>query len=96
MPGCKSKGFATTQTLRAHLRKKHEVVADEYLTNTKVFNPKTKRVGLESNIEDQTEKVPCLICPKEKEIVRRRMKEHLVNVHKLGPFEKGSKVTNEI
>ena len=92
VPNCKKDStFGSLTAQRNHIRKFHAKVANRYLATEKVINPKTNRLGLPSNAGSEEKKTEtCEIC--HKPFSFRRMKIHLEEVHKCGPYGKNKTV----
>ena len=92
VPNCKKDStFGSVTAQRNHIRKFHSKVARRYLANEKVLNPKTNRLGMPSNVGSEEKKTEtCKIC--HKLFPFRRMKKHLEEVHKCGPYSKKQRV----
>ena len=88
VPNCKKDSrFGSVTAQRNHIRKFHSKVASRYLANEKVLNPRTNRLGLPSNVGSEEKRTEtCEIC--HKLFPFRRIKKHLEEVHKCGPYSK--------
>jgi hypothetical protein len=71
--------FGTTKALRAHMKKFHSESEDQLLTIT-------------GQIIDSKRRVRCALCEHENMVETIRMKDHLVGVHRKGPYSRLHKV----